>query len=252
MRELFAIGIGVGDPEQVTVQAIRALNRADVVFAVDKGREKRDLAALREAICRRYIEGSYRVVEIADPERDRTSPAYLDAVEAWRRARAEAWAEAIRTELGEDERGAFLVWGDPSLYDSTLAVLERIAAAGKVGLGLRYEAIPGISSVQALAARHGIALTGVGGSVKVTTGRRLAAEGLPNCEDVVVMLDAECAFKAFAGEEIEIYWGAYLGAEDELLVAGRLADVAGEIERLRARARARKGWIMDTYLLRRR
>lgn len=252
MRKLYAIGIGPGDPEQVTVQAIRALNGADVVFVVDKGEEMRDLAALRREICDRYIEGSYRVVEIADPERDRTSPAYLDAVEAWRRARAEAWAEAIRTELGEDERGAFLVWGDPSLYDSTLAVLERIAAAGKVGLGLRYESIPGISSVQALAARHGISLTRVGGALQVTTGRRLAAEGLPSQGDVVVMLDAACSFKALLGEDIDIYWGAYLGTADELLVAGRLGEVAEEIERVRTQARVQKGWIMDTYLLRRR
>jgi len=248
MKELLAIGIGPGDPEQVTVQAIRALNRVGVVFVVDKGAEKRDLAALREEICDRYIEGSHRVVEIADPERDRTAPAYRDAVEAWRRARAEAWQEAIRAELGEGERGAFLVWGDPALYDSTLAVLERIG--GRTDLS--YRSIPGISSVQALAARHGISLTRIGGSLQVTTGRRLVEEGLPSCGDVVVMLDAACSFKAFVDEDIEIYWGAYLGAADELLVAGRLGEVADEIEALRAEARARKGWIMDTYLLRRR
>lgn len=250
MREIFAIGVGVGDPEQITLQAVRALNGVDVVFIAEKGAEKRDLAALREEICRRNIEGPYRMVEIDDPRRDRAAASYRTAVEAWREARAEAWGEAIRAELGPAERGAFLVWGDPSLYDSTLAVLARIVAAGEVEL--RYEAVPGISSVQALAARHGIALTGIGGSVQVTTGRRLAAEGLPSCEGVAVMLDAECSFKAFADEDLDIYWGAYLGARDELLVAGRLGEVAGEIERLRARARARKGWIMDTYLLRRR
>lgn len=248
MRKLYAIGIGPGDPEQVTVQAIRALNGADVVFVADKGEEKRDLAALRRGICDRYIEGSYRMVEIADPERDRTAAAYRDAVEAWRRARARAWEEAIRAELAAGERGAFLVWGDPALYDSTLAVLERIGR----GADLSYESIPGVSSVQALAARHGIALTRIGASLAVTTGRRLAEEGLPSCEDVVVMLDAECSFKAFAGEEIDIYWGAYLGADDELLVAGRLGEVADQIEALRAEARRRRGWIMDTYLLRRR
>lgn len=250
MRELYAIGIGPGDPAQVTVEAIRALNRLDVVFVVDKGEEKRDLAALREEICGRYIDGSYRVVELADPERDRTSPAYRDAVEAWRGARAEAWQEAIGAELDEGERGAFLVWGDPALYDSTLAVLERIVEQG--GVRLRYESIPGISSVQALAARHGISLTRVGGALQVTTGRRLAAEGLPSQGDVVVMLDAACSFKALLGEDIDIYWGAYLGTADELLVAGRLGEVAEEIERVRTQARAQKGWIMDTYLLRRR
>jgi precorrin-6A synthase len=250
VRHLFAIGIGAGDPGQVTAEAIAALNRLDVVFVVDKGEEKRELAALREQICQRYVEGSYRVVEIADPDRDRDAADYQGAVEAWREARAAAWEEAIASGLEGGQRGGFLVWGDPALYDSTLDVLDRIAAAGKVELSC--ESIPGISSPQALAARHRISLTRVGGSLRVTTGRRLIAEGLGSGEDVVVMLDASCAFKAFADEDVEIYWGAYLGSADELLVAGPLGEVAERIERLRAEARERKGWIMDTYLLRRR
>ena len=66
---------------------------------------------------------------------------------------------------------------------------------------------------------------------------------------VVVMLDGQCAFKT-VDPDTEIYWGAYLGTEDEILVSGRLGDVAQKIERLRREARDRKGWIMDTYLLR--
>jgi precorrin-6A synthase len=250
MRELFAIGIGAGDPAQLTVEAIEALNSLDVVFVVDKGEEKRELAALREGICGRYVEGDYRLVEIADPERDRAAPAYLDAVEDWRRARAVAWEEAIAANLGDGERGAFLVWGDPAIYDSTLAVFERIAADG--ALELSYRTIPGISSVQSLAARHRISLTRAGGSLHLTTGRRLAAEGLGDHGDILVMLDASCAFKAFVGEQLDIYWGAYLGTADEILLAGPLEQVAERIEALRAEARERKGWVMDTYLLRRR
>ena len=68
-------------------------------------------------------------------------------------------------------------------------------------------------------------------------------------DDVVVMLDAQQAFTAFP--DADIYWGAYLGTEDELLHAGKVAEVADEILKIRAEARARHGWIMDTYLLRR-
>ncbi|MET8053354.1 hypothetical protein ABZU75_37780 [Streptosporangium sp. NPDC005286] len=64
------------------------------------------------------------------------------------------------------------------------------------------------------------------------------------------MLDAHCAF-AELGEEFHIYWGAYLGTPDEILVAGPVPEVADRIGELRAEARERKGWIMDTYLLRR-
>jgi precorrin-6A synthase len=83
-------------------------------------------------------------------------------------------------------------------------------------------------------------------------GRRLS-EGLHDeADDIVVMLDASCAFRRFADAPMDIYWGAYIGTPDEILVAGGVAEVMDDIERVRAEARARKGWIMDTYLLRRR
>ena len=96
-------------------------------------------------------------------------------MEAWRSARSELYEATIRAELGEAECGGMLVWGDPALYDSTLAAIEEIVARGE--LELDYEVIPGISSVQALAARHRIALNRIGRPFVVTTGRRLA-EGL--------------------------------------------------------------------------
>lgn len=246
-----AIGIGAGDPGHLTVQAIEALNRASVLFVVDKGREKEELGQLRREICDRYIgHDEYRIVEIPDPERDRRPADYRAEVEAWRARRVALWEAAIRDELAEGECGGFLVWGDPSLYDGTLAVLEQVREAGRVEV--EYEVVPGITSVQALAASHRIALNRVGGAVQVTTGRRLADGAPDEADDVVVMLDGRCAFRdAGAEEETDIYWGAYLGTDDELLVAGRLSEVAGEIERIREKARAAKGWIMDTYLLRR-
>ena len=50
---------------------------------------------------------------------------------------------------------------------------------------------------------------------------------------------------------IEIFWGAYLGTADEILISGPLGEVADDIARVRAEARERRGWIFDTYLLRR-
>ena len=250
MRRVLIIGIGAGDPEQVTVQAIRALNETDVFFVIDKGTGKQDLTALRQDICERYIEsGSYRMVHAPDPERDRGAARYRPAVEQWRRERAEIYEGLIAGELADGECGAFLVWGDPALYDSTLAIIEQIIAKGT--LELEYEVIPGISSVQALAARHRVSLTQVGRPVHITTGRRLA-EGFPeDCDDVVVMLDAACSFCTVEEPGLEIYWGAYIGTKDEILVSGKLGDVGEQIQAVRREARERKGWIMDTYLLRR-
>lgn len=250
MRKLLIIGIGPGDAEYVTMQAVKALNRVDTFFVVDKGSEKDDLVQLRREILDRYIEQpSYRVVEIPDPARDRTAADYHAAVHVWRQQRADRYEQAIRDQLAEDECGAFLVWGDPSLYDSTTQIVDEIIARGNVALD--YEVIPGISCVQALAAKHRITLNRVGESIQITTGRRLA-HGLPaDAENVVVMLDGGCTFKQVAEPGIEIYWGAYVSTDDEILRSGDLPDVMDEIEQVRAEARARKGWIMDTYLLRR-
>jgi len=252
MRRMLLIGIGAGDPQYVTQQAVRALNEVDVFFVMEKGEEKDDLVALRREVCERFIEDqSYRIVAVRDPERDRTAAAYASAVDDWRRERAQIWERMITDELDAGGVGAILVWGDPSLYDSTLTIIDSILAAGRVRFAV--EVIPGISAIAALCARHAIALNRVGEAVHITTGRRLARAGLPeNAPDVVVMLDAHCAFSALRGEDLVIYWGAYLGTPDEILVAGAVDDVAGEIERVRAAARERKGWIMDTYLLRRR
>lgn len=250
MRTLLIIGIGPGDADYVTMQAVKALNRVDVFFVVDKGQEKDDLVQLRREICDRYIEGrAYRVVEIPDPERERRPADYQAAVRAWRQQRADRYEQALRDELGESECGAFLVWGDPALYDSTIQIVEEIIGRGNVAL--EYEVIPGISAVQALVAKHKITLNRVGEAIQITTGRRLA-EGLPDgAENVVVMLDAGCTFKQVAEPGLEIYWGAYVGTEDEILRSGEVVEVMDEIEQVRGEARARKGWIMDTYLLRR-
>lgn len=250
MRKVFVIGIGAGNPEYITVQAINALNAVDVFFVMDKGRETEDLVRQRREICERYIKDkSYRMVEVADPPRDRKAP-YESSVEAWHEQRTAIYERMIGVELGDQECGAFLVWGDPSLYDSTLRIIDRILARGTVTF--EYEVIPGISSIQALAARHRVALNRIGKSIHITTGRNIV-EGLPNnVDDVVVMLDADCSFKKIRDSEIDIYWGAYIGTEDEILVSGNLRDLTHDIERLRAEAKTRKGWIMDTYLLRKR
>jgi precorrin-6A synthase len=251
MRKVFVIGIGAGNPDYITIQAINALNEVDVFFVMDKGQEKEDLVRLRKEICERYIKNkSYRMVETADPPRDRTPSSYEPAVRAWHEQRASIYERLIDEKLGEDECGAFLVWGDPSLYDSTLRIIDQIVTRGNVAFS--YEVIPGISAVQALAARHKIALNRIGRSIQITTGRKIA-EGLPDgADDVIVMLDGDCSFKAIDASDIDIYWGAYLGSEDEILVAGPLRERAPDIEQMRAEARARKGWIMDTYLLRKR
>jgi precorrin-6A synthase len=245
------IGIGAGDPQHLTMQAIAAMRRADVFFMLDKGSSTAELIDVRGVILERYLQDHpYRVVEIADPPRDRASDDYRAAVQDWHAKRAQVYARAIRDDLADDECGAFLVWGDPSLYDSTLRILEQVLASGAVAF--EYQVIPGITSVQALCASQRQLLTGIGENVLITTGRRLADDWARGVDNVVVMLDGACSFARLDPAGVDIFWGAYLGMPDEICLSGPLAEMSELIQRTRAAARARKGWIMDTYLLRRR
>jgi len=247
MRKVHVIGIGAGDPRHMTVQAIEALNAADAVFVLDKGEEKAGLLHVREAILARYLTNrACRVVAAPSPPRDAGGD-YRAGVDAWHAEKARLYGRLIRDELGEDQAGAILVWGDPALYDSTLRILDAVAAAGIVGF--ETVVIPGISAAQALAAAHRIPLNRIGEPVHLTTGRKLR-ESMPLSADSVVFLDSGEALAAIPADGLHIWWGAYLGTADEVLVAGPFAEVRDEILRLRAAKRAAKGWIMDIYLLR--
>jgi precorrin-6A synthase len=251
MRRIYAIGIGAGDPEHLTVQAIDRLNRVDVFFVLDKGAEKADLVRLRQEILDRFVtRPGYRVVRAEDPPRDRTSADYRAAVADWHAARAAVYEQLILAELGPAEVGAFLVWGDPALYDSTIALIEAVLARGNVSF--EYEVIPGISSISALVARHRTTMNQIGRAVQLTTGRRLATGWPEGADDVFVLLDAHTTFDRFTAQDLTIYWGAYVGTPDEILISGPLTpSLAAQIRETRAAARERHGWIMDTYLLRR-
>jgi precorrin-6A synthase len=254
MKTILIIGIGAGDPDYITVQAVKALNRVDVFFLMDKGPAKQKLRALREALCRQHIsDRTYRFAEAKSPPRDIAPTDYHASVDALNREKQAVFEGMIEGELADGQTAGILVWGDPMLYDSTIRNIEAIAAGGRHPI--EYDVIPGITAVQALAARHKIPLNRIAEPVALTTGRKLA-EGFPTGFDsVAVLLDGDDTYRRFADAavhgDMEIYWGAYLGTPDEILIAGKLADVADEIHRRRGEARRANGWIMDTYVMRR-
>ena len=248
MRKILIIGIGAGDPDYVTVQAVNALNRVDAFFIPDKGTEKEDLARLRLEICERYIrDRAYRLVDFKTPARANDCPDYRLSVQDWHSRIEQGYETLLVEELGEGECGAFLVWGDPTLYDGTLRILKDMQAAG---WDFAIEVIPGISAPQALAAQHQVTLNRVGEAVTITTGRRVGEGEADDLTSAVVMLDNHQAFRRFESDGAEIFWGAYLGTADEILVSGPISEVKDEIDARRSEAQARHGWIMDTYMIR--
>ncbi len=250
MKTVLIIGIGAGDPDYITVQAIKALNQVDVFFLMDKGPAKQKLRALREELCRQHIKDhAYRFAEAKSPPRDTAPADYRASVDELNREKQDVFERMIEGELADGQTAGILVWGDPMLYDSTIRNIEAIAAGGRHHI--EYDVIPGITAVQALAARHKIPLNRIAEPVALTTGRKLT-EGFPQgIDSVAVLLDGEDTYRRFTGQDMEIYWGAYLGTPDEILIAGKVADVADEIHRRRAEARRANGWIMDTYVMRR-
>jgi precorrin-6A synthase len=244
---LSLIGIGCGDPEQLTLAAVRAINAADLILIPRKGEEKSDLAELRREICARVLTSTKtRLVEFDLPLRDAASEDYRGGVDDWHDAVAAVWSREIEAHLGNEGRVAFLIWGDPSLYDSSLRIARRLDPVPEI------EVIPGITAIQALCAAHAIPLNEIGAPFIVTTGRQLRENGWPaGVETVVIMLDGGTAFQSLDPTGIYIWWGAYLGMPNQLVFSGMLGDVGAKIVEARAEARKQDGWIMDSYILKR-
>jgi precorrin-6A synthase len=248
MRRLRVIGIGSGGLDQVTVEGVRAMNEVDFLVVTDKVKKDGSpdpLVAARNELLARHVEHEPHVVVVPDPERDRQPADYDAAVSDWHARRAEAWEQAL---LEHDGDAGFLVWGDPAFYDSTIRIIERVLERGRVQAEI--EVVPGVSSLQVLAARHRIVLHEVGRPVHVTTARRLRETVDAGLDNLVVMLNRSLEPLDGLGDW-QIWWGANLGTEHEQLVKGRVADVRPEIESARYTVKEAAGWVMDVYLLRR-
>ena len=246
------LGVGMG-PQHVTPEVAEALRSVDYVLAADKGSDSDDdgLLALRRAIVEAYTDGSVDIVGVRDPQRDRaadlSAAGYQRAVADWHDARAAAYADVLSERGGS---AAFLVLGDPSLYDSTIRMVEKIE---KLGVPVELDVLPGISAPQLLAARHRIVLHEVGRSVHITAGRMLQDAVAAGQDNIVAMLNPPPDRLDLTGlDDWSVWWAANLGAAGERLISGRLGDVVGQIDDAREHARADTGWVMDIYLLRRR
>lgn len=257
---LTLIGIGTGNPDHLTRQAVTAMNAADLILLPHKGEDKAELAALRQSLCDAVLTAPAPqgpvVAGFDMPERRSEGDDYLAQVDEWHAAITRCWqdgiAQAVAAGLAARTAGAplrvsLLVWGDPALYDSTLRIAARMQPAPT-----SVEVVAGITSVQALAASHAIALNEIGQPFVVTTGRQLRDHGWPTGVDTaVVMLDGQCSFTTLTADGLHIWWGAYLGMPQQVLDSGPLAEAGPRIVAARAQARAQYGWIMDIYLLRR-
>lgn len=244
MYELTLIGIGTGNPDHLTTQGAKAIRAADLILIPHKGDDKGDLAELRARIIQSVASDAPPRIAGFDIPARRDEHGYLQGVDEWHAAIATLWQDTIAGVTPAPQKVALLIWGDPSLYDSSLRIAARLEPTPVTRV------IPGITALQALTAAHAIPLNDIGAPVLVTTGRQLRDHGWPEGVDTLaVMLDGQCSFQSLDPQGITIWWGAYLGMENELAIHGDLGAVGARILRARAKARADHGWIMDIYLL---
>lgn len=239
MKTVTLIGIGTGHPDHITLAGVRAMQQVELVLVPRKGPGKDDLADLRRFILTTHAPET-PVVEFDMPVRDAAGD-YAQGVDAWHDRIAQIWHGSVPADA---QHVGLLVWGDPSLYDSTLRIAARLSPRPVCHV------VPGITALQALTAAHAIPLNTVNGPVLITTGRQLRTTGWPEgANRVAVMLDGECSFQSISPNGLHIWWGAFLGMPNEVLISGALSAVRDDILDRRARARADHGWIMDTYLM---
>ena len=136
---LYGLGVGPGDPELLTVKAVRILREADVIAVPDKGSgEKTALNIVKD-----YVADKPLLPCITPMVRDQQ---VLDASH-------DEIAGNICALLEEGKTVAFITLGDPTVYATYMYVHRRVLARG-------YEAVlvPGVPSFCAVAARLGTSL----------------------------------------------------------------------------------------------
>lgn len=185
---LYGIGVGPGDPELITVKALKALQNAPVI-CVPQASNRRESYAL--SIVKEYVKPEQEILRAPFPTDDADG-----AAQTWRNA-----SELVVEKLREGQDVAFLTEGDPMLFSTFSYVLEGVQ---EICPEARVEIIPGVSSVMAAAASSGTPLVTHGQKLAVLPaayGLEELSEATSNFDTVVLMKVSPVIVKALANLE---------------------------------------------------
>lgn len=138
--KFYGIGVGPGDPELLTIKALRALERVDVLCVPRSAADKDSLAL---SVVVKNLTKEYLIVDLDFPMSK--DPEVLKA--SWDRA-----GQAVSGLLLEGRQAAFITIGDPMFY-STYGYLLRYIKEHHPQL--EVETIPGVTSFSACSSYHG-------------------------------------------------------------------------------------------------
>ena len=152
---LYGIGVGPGDPDLLTMAAVKKLAQVDVILAASSSKNEYSLAL---GIAKPHMPENIRVIMLKFP------------MTKDKQALADAWAENGRITadiLKQGHNAAFLTLGDPMIY-STFGYLLKILK--KTHPEIPVEIIPGVTSFQAAAAKTQTILTESGENLVIFSG----------------------------------------------------------------------------------
>jgi precorrin-2/cobalt-factor-2 C20-methyltransferase len=183
------VGVGPGDPELLTLKALRILQEVPLICTP---RSVTSAESYAFDIVRGFLdEQKQEIIRIPFPVDDEAG-----AAEVWRNA-----ADTIGGHLSQGKDVAFITEGDPMLYSTFSYVLDSITSGHP---DVIVEIIPGVSSVMAAAASAGVPL--------VTHGQRLVilpavygiddlSEAIANYDTIVLMKVNRTLLQALANLE---------------------------------------------------
>ncbi len=172
---LYAIGVGPGDPDFLTLKALKILKKIRFIFTAASGEKKKSLAL---TIALPHLKNKPEIIPLIFPMvRDKT---ILE--EAWEKA-----ALKVLSVLDKGEDAAFVTLGDPSTY-STFTYLHRVLTQKRPEVNVQI--VPGITSFQAAAARVQIPLAEGEESLMIVSGAKGSTEiekAIDCCDNMVIM-----------------------------------------------------------------
>jgi precorrin-2/cobalt-factor-2 C20-methyltransferase len=155
--KLYVVGIGPGDPELMTLKAVRVLKEVPCIF-VPKGREEGSSLALSIVQKMLNLDGK-EIIEAYFPMVKTASIAECGARSAEEKQELDAkWnqsVDAVLAQLNKGRDAAFITIGDPAIYSTFFYLYDRLLERKP---SLTIEIVPGISSINAAAARAGLSL----------------------------------------------------------------------------------------------